>query len=272
MNKIYENGVNMDEFLKGADADAGVDQAQLPDDYFEQGEENTSTEAETEIETEVKANAETEVSVLDLIDDNSGDTDQQGDEKEHAKGHVPMDQHLKLRKRTQAAEASNAEKDARIEELESQGTRTDAGNSGNLEIDADDFVTVADLGKITARIEAKVEAKAEKKYEQERVKDLFATKKAKAETDNAKATEDISDYLEVIQAMSNLGLSKKAKQTIANADNSAEAAYQIGCQILNRTPAQKRTPKSKSTPPNRDNNELREDASEDEIFKDIYGG
>jgi hypothetical protein len=76
-----------------------------------------------------------------------------------------------------------------------------------------------------------------------------------------------ADYLDVIEAMRLSGISPEAKKQIRNADNAAEEAYKIGCQILNRKPAQKRNATDTPTNVNKD---TAEPETEEEIFDDLY--
>jgi hypothetical protein len=222
------------------------------EEVIEVGEEVTEKISE-EVEAE-KPN----VSITDLIAD-ADDVEDEQEDKPHADGFVPVDKHLKLRERAQAAEA-------RVKQLESQTTRTDAENSGP-EIDDDDFLTGKDARQLAAQIEAKADAKADARYKQQRAKDLIDAKTTKAEADQDIIAAERPDYYDVIGAMQNVQLSPKAKAEIRNADNAAEKAYEIGCQILNRQPVQKRTPTNTPTNENINNAELSE---EEQIFDDIY--
>jgi len=239
MSEEIGNGVDVEDFMQGVDE---VDNAEV----VEVGEEATEKPAETATE---KPN----VSVTDLLDD----VVDEPEEKQHADGYVPTSEHIKLRKRAQAAEA-------KVKELESQSTRTDAVNS-DAEIDDEDFATGKDLKSVAAQIEANAEAKAEARYEAKHAKDLLKAKTDKAVADQEVAASNHPDYYEVLNAMRLNGISPDAKKQIANADNSAEEAYQVGCIVLSRKPVQAKTPTDAPT------NEIKaEDGTEEEIFDDIF--
>jgi hypothetical protein len=245
--EIDAKGVNVDEFFDGADEGTGSDVAQSHAEVEEVGEELTEKAAE---ETP-------NVSITDLINDSNVE---EPEDKEHAEGFVPVDKHLKLRERAQAAEA-------RVKELESQTTHTDAENSG-LEIDDDDYLTGKDMKSIAAQIEAKADRKAEARYKASNAKDLVKARTTKALADQDLMIEEgPSDYLDVIEAMTNIQLSPAAIAKIKNADNAAEKAYEIGCQVLNRQPAQKTTP---NTPRNVNKNKNNAEQSAEDIFDEVY--
>jgi hypothetical protein len=256
MSEEIENGVNVDEFLDGAEDQAGSDVAESQEEVIEVGEEATQKPA-----GDAKPEEKPDVSVTDFLDD---DVDDEPADKPHGSGYVPESDHIKLRKRAQAAEA-------KVKELQSQTTRTDAENSG-IEIDDDDFLTGKDAKNLAAKITADAEANADARYEAKHAKDLV-----KARTTKAKADQEVmladgpEDYLDVIDAMRLIGISPEAKKQIRNADNAAEEVYKIGCQILNRKPAQKR--KATDTPTNENNNEAGRKAGlteEEALFDDIY--
>ena len=252
MNEEHENGVDVEDFFDGAEDHS----AESHEEVIEVGEEATE-----KLTDETSAEEKPNVSITDLID-NADDADDE-EEKPRGNGYVPEADHIKLRKRAQAAEE-------KVKEYESQTTHTDAENSG-LEIDDDDYTTGKELKSIAAQIRSDAKADAKAEFEAAHVKDLVKAKTVKMTADHKVAAEQNPDYLEVIAAMSRIELSKAAKAEIRNADNAAETAYQIGCQVLNRKPVQKRTPAN--TPPNANNNNNDADGSEqtsEEIFDEMF--
>lgn len=251
MSEEIENGVDVEEFFDGAEDPSD----ESYDEVVEVGEE--ATEKPT---NETSAEEKPSVSIADLIDD-ADDADYE-EEKPRGSGYVPEADHIKLRKRAQAAED-------KVRQYESQNTHTDAENSG-LEIDDDDYATGKDIKSIAAKIRAEAKADAMAEYEAKQAKNLVKAKTDKMVADHQVLAEQNPDYLEVIAAMSRLELSAKAKAEIRNADNAAEAAYQIGCQVLNRKPVQRRTPANTPTNGNNNNADGGEQTSE-EIFDEMFG-
>jgi hypothetical protein len=258
MSEEIENGVDVDEFFEGAEEATETAAAEFQEEVTEVGEEATEKPAE-----DAKPEEKPNVSITDLLDDDDVDDDELV-EKPHAEGFVSVDKHIKLRERAQVAEAE-------VERLKSQTTRTDAENSGP-EIDDDDFVTGKDMNKLAAKIKADAETDADARYEAKHAKDLVKSRTKKAVADQeVMLAEGPADYLDVIEAMRLSGISPEAKKQIRNAPNAAEEAYKIGCQILNRKPAQKR--KATDAPTNANKNKAEHKAGlteEEEIFDDIY--
>ncbi len=243
MTSEEQNGVNMDDFMDDtpeADQTEEVDVTSVePDEPKQDDKELAKDEKST-------------VSVTDLIGGEATTKD--------GSGYVPLDDHIKLRHRAQEAER-------KLKDLEEyQQTHTEADNSGLLDdYDPDDYVTAKDLTNFAAKIKADAinTAKAERQSE------IAAAKITKAKADQDLIASEREDYYNVIESLTMLELSPKVREQIANSDNAAATAYEIGCKLLNRQPAPQ--VKSKKTP-SKENETNADDLDDDELFEDLYGG
>lgn len=238
--KEVESGVNVDEFLANAE----------PEPVEENEESETIVEAEqTEIVEEEASKDEPKAEVLELL---------QGKSKkpETVPFQVFERERDKYKERAQKAEAE-------LEKLrESQATPTEAEISGIFDENAeeDDFISVKQAKKLISNVDKIVEKKLSAK--EQALQEAAKLQKISQLESQVKAK--FSDYDAVIGKLSKLNLSESARQSIATAENPAEAAYQLGCELFGISQPQK-------VKQNQQQQTNADEVDDDDIFKEIYG-
>ena len=189
--------------------------------------EQEEPQAEETPETEAESEAESDSAMSELFG--------KPEEEEQTQQRVPVEDHIKLRKRAQTAEAKLAEYEA-----QHQTTQTEEDKSGDEflgELEDEDLVRAETVKQAIPKIVEKAVSKAvgqvNQNIEQER-----AVRQAKVQTDRAVNSEKefakaTPDYDKVTKAAIKLNfLSAEDKQAILAADNPAKTCYEISKQRL----------------------------------------
>ena len=183
---------------------------------------------------------------------------------------VPLSEHIKLRKRAQAAEAKLQERESSPE------TTSTGGEKPGVESDDDDeWLTKGAVKKMLAEQHTQIQTEAQKAQQTEQVKKT-ALKAIATEAEVKKAN---ADYAIITNfANEHSLLTAEDRQKIFQSDNPAKVYYETCKAKVNsmRQALGIQTPASKKTETSTEESETTEtetekEMSDDEIFEDLWG-
>lgn len=241
-NEQEQEGLNVDEFYDEGVAEAGVEPEQ-DDTETEAETEQVASEQEivdsalkaTESEPEQKVGEpeDTESSIAQLLEgpERKPDDTAKGDGK-----NVPLDQHIKLRQRAQAAEA-------KVKELEESQTTPPAGEKAETKgelpsvVDEDGYVDPDKVAKAIADAQEKAKTAAVKEVQAQVQQQAAVAKAQQVAKRSIESEADVRktnpDYDKVTKAALQYNLlTNDDRQKIFDSDNPAKTYYETAKQKL----------------------------------------
>lgn len=248
-------------------------QEQQKDETKPETEEQQGEEEEEVSDQEQK---ETDSSISKIL--NLEEEKQQTDEDR-----VPVEQHIKLRKRAQAAEQEVADLRRQLSENKTQTEGDTSGEKDPLaEYEDEDLVRAGDVRQTIEREVQKGISKLTKTIEENQQSQTFQRQAINAVQSEKAFKEATPDYDEVTSKARKLNaISDADRKEILQADNPAKKYYEISkakikaaqeqLALLGFVPANtKTTPKSEANQPEGEEKET-ENMSDEEIFDEVFG-
>lgn len=286
--KMFDEGVEeagiQEEAVESSEQDQAATQSAL-DNLEQAGQEDTTDTSEEKTQTDDKVSSETESeSTLVKMLEKQGDSEGKPDEAKPDDRRVPLDEHVKLRKRAQAAEKALAD-------LKKETQTRPAGENADINellesLPDEQLVEGKDVKKLIRLTEQRLSSRLDeglKKVTDELNKEEIVSLISKCKKSEIAFKKENTDFDEVIEDAKTLNLVndsdfKKALQT----DNPAKSYYDI-CKkkltILRKhsgsgTPkdetAGDTTGKSKQEKPPK-GKEPDEEQTDDEVFGEVFG-
>ena len=244
-----EDGIDLEEFMDGSEEES--------QDVTETEDSHDSTD-DVEVPSDDQGVSESDASDAEADTSNTSVVDMIAPKKEkkESSGFVPLDEHKKLRKRAQKAEQE-------LEGLRKEATLGGAGNP--LDIDDEELLTGADARALAEKIKA--ETKQELELEARKIAEAAKLENVKSLEVEARSKHDNFD--EVMSKLSMISLNDTVLAKIANSDNPAEEAYNVGCQLFN---IQKQDHKEQVVDETKQETEQEDnDLSDDDLMKELFG-